>query len=159
MPVNSIRGLADVLGVNESSIRRAEQSGRIVLERDANGNINVENARQQWNEIAKTTSTMPEQTSGVTYQKSKAHKEMYEALIKKMEYEEKSGKLVDRATVERDVFTSNRAVRDKLLLLPDRVAPILIGETDMHRFKEVLRKEIIAALQNVTDFLHGGGKS
>lgn len=159
MPVISIRGLADVLGVNESSIRRAVQSGRIVLERDDNGNINVENARQQWNEIAKTPTTMPDQTSGVTYQKSKAHKEMYEALIKKMEYEEKTGKLVDRATVERDVFTSNRAVRDRLLLLPDRLAPMIIGETNMHRLKDVIRKEIIAALQNVTDFLHGGGKS
>lgn len=159
MPVNSIRGLADVLGVNESSIRRAEQSGRIVLERDADGNINVENARQQWNEIAKTPSTMPEQTSGVTYQKSKAHKEMYEALIKKMEYEEKAGKLVDRATVERDVFASNRAVRDKLLLLPERLAPILIGETDMHRFIDVARKEVIAVLQDLVDYLHGGGKS
>ena len=159
MPVNSIRGLADVLGVNESSIRRAEQSGRIVLERDADGNINVENARQQWNEIAKTPSTMPEQTSGVTYQKSKAHKEMYEALIKKMEYEEKAGKLVDRATVERDVFASNRAVRDKLLLLPERLAPILIGETNMHRFIDVARKEVIAVLQDLVDYLHGGGKS
>lgn len=159
MPVNSIRGLADVLGVNESSIRRAEQSGRIVLERDADGNINVENARQQWNEIAKTPSTMPEQTSGVTYQKSKAHKEMYEALIKKMEYEEKAGKLVDRATVERDVFASNRAVRDKLLLLPERLAPRLIGETNMHRFIDVARKEVIAVLQDLVDYLHGGGKS
>ena len=159
MSVISIRGLADVLGVNESSIRRAVQSGRIELVRDSNGNINIENARQQWNEIAKNPSTMPEQTSGVNYQKSKAHKEMYEALIKKMEYEEKAGRLVDKAQVERDTFAANRVARDILLQLPGKLSPILIGETDMHKFEDVMRKEIIKALQNVTDTLHAGGKS
>lgn len=159
MSVNSIRGLAEVLGVNESSIRRAEQNGRIVLERDADGNIDVENARQQWNEVAKTPSTMPEPKPGISYQKSKANKELFEALLKKLEYEEKSGKLVELSRMEVEAFTAARIARDRLLLIPDKVAPVLIGVTDIHEIKEVLRKEIITSLQNLTDFLHGGGKS
>ena len=32
--IKSNRGLADILGVNESSIRRAEEKGRIAIKRD-----------------------------------------------------------------------------------------------------------------------------
>ena len=84
---------------------------------------------------------------------------MFEALLKKLEYEERSGKLVDVSKMEVDAFTAARVARDKLLAIPDRVAPILVGITDIHELKEVLRKEIITSLQNLTDFLHGGSKS
>ena len=80
----------------------------------------------------------------------------FEALLKKLEYEEKSGKLVEIAKVEMEAFAAARVARDRLLLIPDRVAPIIIGETDMFEIKRVLREEIIRSLQNLTDFLHGG---
>ena len=162
MPVvDSIRGLAEVLGINESSIRRAEQNGRITLERDANGKIDVDNARQQWEAVSKLPGgpEPPSPGTGISYQKSRANKELFEALLKKLEYEERSGKLVEISKMEMDAFTAARAARDKLLLIPDRVAPTLVGITDIHEIKEVLRKEILACLQNLTDFLHAGTES
>ena len=80
MPVvDSIRGLADALGVNESSVRKAERSGRIALERDEQGNIDVENVKQQWNSNRRTSGGS-ESSTGVSYQKSRANKELFEAL-------------------------------------------------------------------------------
>jgi hypothetical protein len=159
MPVvDSIRGLADALGVNESSVRKAERSGRIALERDEQGNIDVENVKQQWNSNRRTSGGS-ESGTGVSYQKSRANKELFEALLKKLEYEERSGKLVELSKMEVDAFTAARVARDKLLAIPDRLAPTLVGVTDIHEMKEVLRKEILATLQNLTDFLHAGTES
>jgi hypothetical protein len=158
MPVDSIRGLADVLGVNESSVRKAERSGRIAVERDDKGNIDVETVKQQWEANRRTSASSGSET-GVSYQKSRANKELFEALLKKLEYEERSGKLVEIAKMEVDAFTAARVARDKLLAIPDRLAPVLVGITDIHEIKEVLRKEILTTLQNLTDFLHAGTES
>ncbi len=90
-----------------------------------------------------------------SYQYSRAKKETYEALLKKLEYEEKLGKLVQIEKIEVEAFTAARYARDKLLSIPDRVAPAIIGKTDIHEIKELLRKEILESLEQLTDFLNG----
>ena len=159
MATLSVRAYAKHRGVYESAVRKAITSGRITLMPD--GQIDPEVADREWenNTAVKKNDHISENASGVTYQKSRANKELFEALLKKLEYEERSGKLVDISKMEVDAFTAARVARDKLLAIPDRVAPILVGITDIHELKEVLRKEIITSLQNLTDFLHGGGKS
>ena len=159
MATLSIRAYAKHRGGYESAVRKAITSGRITLMPD--GQIDPEVADREWenNTAVKKNDPISENASGVTYQKSRANKELFEALLKKLEYEERSGKLVDISKMEVDAFTAARVARDKLLAIPDRVAPILVGITDIHELKEVLRKEIITSLQNLTDFLHGGGKS
>ena len=159
MATLSIRAYAKHRGVYESAVRKAISAGRITLMPD--GQIDPEVADREWdnNTAVKKNDPVSENISGVTYQKSRANKELFEALLKKLEYEERSGKLVELSKIEVDAFTAARVARDKLLAIPDRVAPILVGITDIHELKEVLRKEIITSLQNLTDFLHGGGKS
>lgn len=153
--IKSNRGLADILGVNESSIRRAEEKGRISIKRDENGNIDVEDAKKQW-QMAQGAG---KGDVALTYQRSRASKEYYEYQLKKLEYEEKNGKLVDLATIEKEAFTAARVARDRLLGISDRVAPQLVGKTDIQEIKGILRHEIRKALQNLTDFLHAGVES
>ena len=161
MATLSIRAYAKYRGVSDAAVRRAIEDKRITTMPD--GQIDPEIADREWDTNTddrfrpKTSGSGTE--SGISYQKSRANKELFEALLKKLEYEERSGKLVDISKMEVDAFTAARVARDKLLAIPDRVAPILVGITDIHELKEVLRKEIITSLQNLTDFLHGGGKS
>ncbi|MBO4480889.1 MAG: elements of external origin [Alphaproteobacteria bacterium] len=157
----SIRAYAKHRGVSDAAVRRAIDDKRITLLPD--GQIDPEIADKEWDENTDkrfqpkpAASPVPEPSTGISLQKSRANKELFEALLKKLEYEEKSGKLVDRAKVEMEAFAAARVARDRLLLIPDRVAPIIIGETDMFEIKRVLREEIIRSLQNLTDFLHGG---
>lgn len=158
MALLSIRAYAKHRGVAESAVRKAIADGRITT---TNGQINPSVADREWdqNTAYKPSKSIEGGSSGVSYQQSRAHKETYEALLKKLEYEEKSGKLVEISKMEVDAFTAARVARDKLLGIPDRVAPHLVGQTDIHEIKNRLRKEILSSLQNLTDFLHGGSES
>jgi len=155
----SIRAYAKHRGVHEASVRKAIAANRITTL--PNGQIDPETADKEWddNTAVRQTERVSEPVSGISYQKSRANKELFEALLKKLEYEEKSGKLVEISKMEVDAFTAARVARDKLLAIPDRVAPTLVGITDIHELKEVLRKEILTSLQNLTDFLHAGTES
>ena len=153
--IKSNRGLADILGVNESSIRRAEEKGRIAIKRDDEGNIDVEDAKKQW-QMAQNAG---KGDVALTYQRSRASKEFYEFQIKKLEYEEKNGKMVELAKMETEAFTAARVARDRLLSISERVAPQLVGKTDIQEIKEILRREITTSLQNLTDFMHAGTQS
>ena len=146
--IKSNRGLADILGVNESSIRRAEEKGRIAIKRDDEGNIDVEDAKKQW-QMAQNAG---KGDVALTYQRSRASKEFYEFQIKKLEYEEMKGKLVDLATMEKEAYTAARVARDKLLSMPDRLGPHMLGKSDLQEVEDIIRKEVTAALDNLTDF-------
>ena len=135
MATLSIRAYAKHRGVSDAAVRRARFRPK------------------------PAASPVPEPSTGISLQKSRANKELFEALLKKLEYEERSGKLVEISRMEMDAFAAARAARDKLLGIPDRIAPILVGMTDIFEIKEILRKEILATLQNLTDFLHAGTES
>ena len=62
------------------------------------------------------------------------------------------GKLVDLATMEKEAYTAARVARDKLLSMPDRLGPHMLGKSDLQEVKDIIRKEVTAALDNLTDF-------
>lgn len=62
------------------------------------------------------------------YQSALAKKENYQALLKQLEYEQKSGSLVDLATAENVLFEAARAQRDSWLSWPARIGPLLAAE-------------------------------
>jgi phage terminase Nu1 subunit (DNA packaging protein) len=55
-------------------------------------------------------------------------KENYLALLNQLEYEEKSGKLVDLAVAESVLFEQARAARDAWMNWPSRVGPLLAAD-------------------------------
>jgi len=52
----------------------------------------------------------------------------YKAALKKLDYEERTGKLGDIKKMEMAVFNMARRTRDAVLNIPDRVAAILAAE-------------------------------
>ena len=151
----SIRAYAKYKGVSDTAVRKAIQSGRITT---TNGQIDPSVADKQWND-----NTNPGQQAAATekpcelfsYQASRARRETYDALLKKLEYEERSGKLIPIAQVENEAFNAARIARDKLMTIADRAVSQIIGKTDAFEIRQILQNEIRACLLELTDFLNG----
>jgi hypothetical protein len=76
--------------------------------------------------------------------KAKALKETYLARLRKLEFEEKSGRLVDRDAVEKAIFTLAREDRDALVNWPARAVPLMAAElgVDQVRLAVIFEKYI-----------------
>lgn len=151
-------------GVSAEAVRRAIQSGRLkdAVSRDAKGNPKIDpeiadkeweantNDNRGWNarENAKKTAEKDTQVSG-TLNQSRAIKEAYLARLAKLEYEEKSGKLVSAADVKNEAFKVARIVRDNMLNIPDRVSAELAALTEPAQIHRFLTEEIRKALEGL----------
>jgi hypothetical protein len=152
----SIRAYAKHKGVSDTAVRKAIDAGRITMSGDK---IDTDTADRQWamnTNPAQSRKSADESSPSSSYQYSRAKKETYEALLKKLEYEERLGKLISVEKVEYEAFTAARIARDKLLAIPDRIAPAIIGKTEIFDIKEALRKEILDSLEHLTEFLDNG---
>lgn len=144
-------------GVAVSAVQKAIETGRITL---TDGKIDPEKADKEWAENTNPVYNSPrtDDSSSNPYQKSKIMKTTYDAMLKKLEYEERAGKLVSRAQVESDIFAASRATRDHLLMIPKRVAPRIIGLNSIFEIEYILTKEITDSLTNLCNLLKGNNK-
>lgn len=93
--------------------------------------------------------TQQAQTAGLSYTDARALSQQYRAALLKLEIDEKTGKLVDAEAVKNAAFCKARTLRDSLLNIPDRVAPILAAENDQMKISEILTGEIRQALDEL----------
>ena len=89
------------------------------------------------------------QAQGPSYAQSRAIREAYQARLAKLDYEERSGKLVAIDQVKASAFKVARTVRDGLLNMPDRVAHELAHETDAAKVHQRLSMEIRTVLESL----------
>lgn len=82
---------------------------------------------------------------------SRARREHYQAEQAKMAALQGRGELVPAAEVRREAFALARAVRDALMGLPDRVAPMLAATADAAQCHRLLSEEIRVALRGLAD--------
>ncbi len=174
----SLRAYARHRGVSLRAVQKAIQSGRIKTGED--GRIDAAVADSDWTKntglrmqvrtrkpaatsshdaIRRSTgSVTPEQLeavprleSGTEYTRARAVRETYQARITKIEYEERSGRVVSRDEVQVATFNKFRTFRDGMLNIPDRVAAMLAAETDPAKVHQLLSTEIRKALQEFSD--------
>lgn len=96
---------------------------------------------------AATESVADQPRGGPSYAASRAIREAYQARLAKLDYEERSGKLVEVDKVKASAFKVARTVRDGLLNLPDRVAHELAHETNAAAVHLRLTQEIRVVLE------------
>lgn len=96
---------------------------------------------------------------GPSYAASRAVREAYAARLAKLEYEERSGKLVDRDVIRVEAFKVHRRIRDIILNIPDRCAPMVATMADPVEVHAYLLAEITAALRQLAADIYrpGGG--
>lgn len=144
-------------GVAVSAVQKAIETGRITL---TDGKIDPEKADKEWVENTNPIYNSPrtDDSSSNPYQKSKIMKTTYDAMLKKLEYEERAGKLIPRAQVESDAFAAARTARDHLLMIPKRVAPRIIGLKNISDIEYILSQEITSSLTSLCNILKGNNK-
>ncbi|MDA0902671.1 MAG: hypothetical protein O3B09_04615, partial [Proteobacteria bacterium] len=141
----SVRAYAKHRGISDGAVRKAIKSGRII--RNANGKIDQKLADKQWSkntdpaqvkeEIKQEVSNYnPSTLGGPSYQQSRAIKEAYNAKLTKLQFEKESKKLISVDEVKVAAFNAARMTRDRILNIPDRVIPLLVGKTNIHEMKE-----------------------
>ncbi len=168
----SIREYARHRGVSHTAVRKALQTGRIHL--DADGKIDPAQADSSWANNTRSSvatsrgnaqrvETSPEQTterqvsSGAPdYNKARAVKEFYAARLAKLEFEEREGKLVNIDEINVQHFNRARRLRDRLLMIPRRLAAQLAAETDTRSVEEALDAAICEALEELSDITRSG---
>ena len=155
-----IRAYARHRGVTPAAVRKAIKSGRITV---VGGNIDPNLADSQWqantdeskprSSVARTPTAppahivdLPARAQGspetLTFAKARAARETFEARLKELDLKIKTGKLIPIDEVRVAAFNTNRRARDLLLAIPDRVAPVAAGLTDLSEVHKVLTEEL-----------------
>lgn len=93
--------------------------------------------------------TKADAASGTSYAQSRAVRELFAARLAKLDFEERSGKLVDVSELKVEAFRVHRAIRDSILNIPDRCAPQLASMTDPVAIHAYLLTEITAVLRQL----------
>lgn len=92
------------------------------------------------------------QSSGAaldTYTKARTAREVYQAKLAKLSFEEKMGQLVPAEQVKADAFKVARTVRDAMLNISGRIAHQLAAETDPAVISARIDGEIREALRDL----------
>ncbi|CAG9264757.1 Putative bacteriophage--like protein [Burkholderia diffusa] len=166
----SIREFARLEGVSDTLVHRALKVGR--LARAADGGIDRALVGSAWraspkrgeaihaganttansaNTPADMTATLPGGTppKGVAYGEALRLKENWIALLRRLEYEHKSGALIELSAAQRVVFDLCREQRDAWLAWPARIAPFLAAEfavSDLERLVAFLNEHVYQQL-------------
>lgn len=88
--------------------------------------------------------------SAPDYQTSRAIREAFAARLAKLEYEERTGKLISSDEVEMRTFNLARRLRDRMQTLPRRLAAALAAEQDPRVIEQRLDDEIRQALEELS---------
>jgi hypothetical protein len=158
-------------GVSQEAVRKAVKVGRLSKSvvfaasgkpkvipdlADDEWTANTDRSQQRVPAVAPPTpapSPEPEpqrdEPKTATFQQARTLREAYMARLAKLEFEEKSGKLVTTESVKNEAFKVARVVRDSMLNIPDRIAADLANETNQFKVHQRLVTEIRRALEDL----------
>jgi hypothetical protein len=181
----SLRAYARMRGCSLTAVQKAIASKRITTLPD--GSIDPERANQEWakNTLAgrapsrrpatappRRASAMPkasaqppaipqagELTSDpvAAYLRARAVNETFKAKVSQLEYEERSRKLIPAARASEYAATFSAIVKDALLSMPDRLAPMLAALDDEKAIHRLLAAEVTAVLKKVNKAVSDSG--
>lgn len=168
MPLVSELQLARALRRNQTAIRLAADTGRITRRPD--GLYDLKQAMQEFADTthhekghdnrsgsvripaAAPGGVIPDlpvpeipspvETKSTAYAKARAGTQIYEALLKKLRYEERAKNLTPTADVENARFIEFRTLREACFNIPSRIAALLAGESDVARCQLMLENEL-----------------
>ncbi len=172
----SLRAYARHRGVALSAVQKAIASGRIHPEPD--GQIDAAKADAQWEQhtrISQPTtqqvvtpkvvsperpaaspapSTTPsDDARGVDYHKARAVRETYAARLAKLDFEERTDKLISKNEVDVKYFQLARQLRDRLQQIPRKAAPeivaLVVASPDVRGVTDILDAAIREALEDL----------
>lgn len=151
---------AEHRGISRQAVYKAIAEGRIEL---VQGRINRELADREWQsntapaEGSRGATARPENPApgvpvgcetnspALTYNQARTAWQLYRARLAQLEYEERAGRLVDADKVKQAAFEHARRLQEKLLALPARLGPTLVGKSraECTRLLEVALRQVL----------------
>ena len=177
----SIRAYAQHRGVSHTAVAKAIKAGRISKEPD--GTIDPAKADTQWERNTLPSQSLDTRASKLTqkvatpavstpvssreaqasletraaapdYQTSRAIREAYAARLAKLEFEERTGKLLNADEVKVKHFNLARLLRDRIQQIPRKVAPQIVAavvvQPDQRVVEDLLMEAIREALEELS---------
>ena len=167
----SLRAYARHRGVALSAVQKAIATGRIHPEPD--GSIDPIKADAQWDRHTRAAqpttpkastsrasapppqaSQTSDDTRGVDYHKARAVRETYAARLAKLDFEERSAKLISKDEADTEFFTLARQLRDRIQQIPRKVAPeivaLVVASPDVRGVTDILDVAIREALEDLS---------
>ena len=178
----SIRAYAQHRGVSHTAVAKAIKAGRINAEPD--GKIDPVKADAQWDRntlpsqnlntagagkpasnaatpavstpVSTRESHAPLETRAAApdYQTSRAIREAYAARLAKLEFEERTGKLLNADEVKVKHFNLARLLRDRIQQIPRKLAPqivaAVVAQPDQRVVEDLLMEAIREALEELS---------
>lgn len=146
------RELARVLNCSLGKIQHHLNTGAIQYEPNTK-KFDPEKARQRIDEFTREKFDEDEarDSKRLDYQKARMMSTLYEAQLKKLELDTKSGKLVDAAKAKSEYYKAGRQLRDRVMALPDHISNVLASMMDAHEIHNYLTKVFNDALQGIAD--------
>lgn len=136
----SLRAYAKHRGVTLKAVQEAIEYGRI---QKTDGKIDPTTADKEWQE--KTNPAMARgKTEVLDYHRSRAIREAYEAQLAKLEYEEKTGKLVNAEETRMAWLKIITTAKTKLLAIPSKARASLphLTLSDIATLEELVRQTL-----------------
>ena len=95
-----------------------------------------------------------DEARGVDYHKARAVRETYSARLAKLEFEERTGKLISKDEVDIKYFQLARQLRDRMQQIPRKVAPeivaAVVAQPDQRVVEDLLMEAIREALEELS---------
>ena len=149
----SIKEYAEHREVSVVAVRKAIKAGRITL--NQNKKLDPKLADAEWFENTNPAKqrNAADKNSGddkISYHRSRAIREEYNAKLTQLQFERESGKLIPIEEVKTQAFTAGRRIRDRFLNMPDHIAPQLVGKTNIFEIKNILKSELTKILDELS---------
>jgi len=153
--------LAKKLHVSREAVYRAERSGRITREKD--GKFDLEKCKKQWMDrtqpkvggIHERTGCEPSKSKpvndGQRYLKAKACSEEERARMLRLEREEREGLLLRKDEIKKCLIVMIQATKQRIMGIPKRLAPVLVGVSDARTIENLLFQEIESTLSQLSE--------
>jgi hypothetical protein len=90
---------------------------------------------------------------GESYSDLRKRTERYKAKLKRLDYKIRSGQYVERVRVERTAYAISRSIRDAVLSIGPRLAPVLAAESDLGLVGQILDRELNLALADLAGYV------
>lgn len=171
----SMTKFGELIGVSGNAVKKAIETGRIPMRyvgrRNGKGSYIITDpvgARHAWGENTDHSKShqagkpradkvanpddregqadIPKPTDTIRAGKARAHREVFQAKLAQLEYEEKSGKLGDLNKIKMKQFEQGQILREAILVIPDRIAAELAAklgkDVPVHVVHEVMEREL-----------------
>ena len=179
MPLVSLREFARQHGWNPGYVHKLKKRGILVMRIDENGkelvDVDASNAaiaaakdpaKEYMQEVnqqqrqhhrgehrgdlsGENTQTIKTSSSNATYHQAKTAREVYQAKLAQLDYEKKIGKLIEVDAVKAVLTKRILEIRDSIMLVPARLAPILAAESSQKKIQQIVSDELRRILEQL----------